>query len=689
LAAGDEPISADKLDVRLTVGIFPCKLATFKFCPAEVDVLDIASLTRPSMSVDHERSDRSRLARRARGYSRRIANQLPRGRLLPDATWRRRHRTITGLLWLHVPALLLFGILRGYGVVHSMSEMLLVVSLATVASMPRLGRGARSASAALGLVSCSALLIHFWNGQSEGHFHFFVVVSLLILYQDWLPFLIAIGFVVLHHGVLGSLMPHSVYAHGPAQESPWFWALIHGAFILAASAANVVSWRATEQLLRDPLTGLAGRAIMFDRLRVGLLRAHRRGSHAGVIFLDLDRFKVLNDSLGHAAGDRVLVTAGERLRDAVRAHDTAVRFGGDEFVIVCEDLHDVDEAVGVAGRLVAALREPYLVDGQEIVLTASAGIAVGGVGDDRSAEELIRDADAAMYRAKESGKDRYVVFGEEMRARALTRLADEVELRNAIARDELRVHYEPQFALGSGRLRAVEAHVNWQHPTRGLLQPRDFRATAEETGMVAPIGAWAIGEACAQLRRWRRDGAATDVSVSINVSALQLGDPGFVPAVEDALAGNGLVPSVLCLEIPEAAVVADPGRALGTIAQLRAVGVRVALDGYGTGHLSMSCLRQMGFDTLKLNRVYVRDLEQPGGDAILRGIIDMAHALNSDVTAKGVARGSQLRALRALGCDAAQGPLLAVPSNASEIGRLVVSPRRAEREPLGVPSGVA
>lgn len=637
---------------------------------------------------------RARLARRLHGYVSRITAQLPRGRLLPDATWRRRHHTITALLWLHVPALLLFGIARGYGVVHSMSEMLLVVSLAIVASMSGIGRAGRSASAALGLVACSALLIHFWDGQIEAHFHFFVVVSLLILYQDWLPFLIAFGFVVLHHGVLGSLSPGSVYAHGSAQDHPWIWALIHGAFILAASAANIVSWRATEQLLRDPLTGLAGRAIMFDRLRVGLLRAHRRGTQAGVIFLDLDRFKVLNDSLGHAAGDRVLVTAGERLRDVVRAHDTAVRFGGDEFVVVCDDLQDGEEAVGVAARLVAALRRPYLVDGQEIVLTVSAGIAIGGAGDDRSAEELLRDADAAMYRAKESGKDRFVVFGEEMRARALTRLADEVELRHAIARDELRVHYEPQFALSSGRLRAVEAHVNWQHPARGLLVPRDFRATAEETGMVVPIGAWAIGQACRQLRRWRQAGAAADVSVSINVSALQLGDAGLVPTIEEALRTNRLEPAALCLEIPEAAVMADAERALETIGRLRDVGVRLALDGYGTGHLSMSCLRQLRFDTLKLNRVYVRDLAQTGGDAILRGIVDMAHALDSEVTAKGVARGSQLRALRALGCDAAQGPLLAVPSDANEIGRLVVSPRRAQaggdtRELVGSPAGAA
>ncbi|MEA2193825.1 MAG: hypothetical protein QOG42_259 [Solirubrobacteraceae bacterium] len=629
------------------------------------------------MFIAVERLGRRRGPRLVRGYARHVADQLPQGRLLPDAVWRRRHRSITVLLWLHVPALLAFAIARGFGVVHSSSEMLAVISLAIVASMPRLGRAARSAAAALGLVACSALLIHFWNGQSEGHFHFFVVVSLLILYQDWLPFLIAIGFVVLHHGVLGSALPHSVFARDAAAQNPWQWAFIHGAFILAASAANIVSWRATEQLLRDPLTGLAGRAIMLDRLRLGLRRAHRRRLHAGVIFLDLDRFKVLNDSLGHAAGDRVLVTASERLRDAVRANDTAVRFGGDEFVVVCEDLRDVEEAVSVAERLSAALREPCVVDGHEIVLTVSAGIAVGGRDDPRGPEDLIRDADAAMYRAKETGKDRYVVFGEEMRTRALTRLADEVDLRRALPRGELHVRYAPQFSLRSGRVRALEALVHWQHPTRGLLVPADFAPVAEETGMVIPIGEWAIGEACRQLAGWRQAGAAPDLVMSINVSAYQLGDSGLPTAIERALAASGLEAPALCLEIPEAAVMADPRGVIAALERLRAVGVRLALDGFGTGHLSMSCLRELRFDTLKLNRVYARDLEQTGGAAVLRGIVDMAHALDSSVTAKGVATGAQLRALRAIGCDAAQGPLLAEPGRAGAIGRLVVSPPRS------------
>jgi EAL domain-containing protein (putative c-di-GMP-specific phosphodiesterase class I) len=294
--------------------------------------------------------------------------------------------------------------------------------------------------------------------------------------------------------------------------------------------------------------------------------------------------------------------------------------------------------------------------------------------------EIPRAAAAAMYCAKENGKDRYVVFGEEMRARALTRLADELDLRHALQRGELHVRYEPQFALGSGRVRALEARVHWQHPTRGLLAPRDFAAIAEETGMVIPIGEWAVAEACRQLAGWRQAGASPGLVVSINVSPLALSDTGFPTTVERALRESGLQAPALCLEIPEAAVMADTRAAMAALERLRAIGVRFALDGFGTGHLSMSCLRELRFDTLKLNRVYVRDLEQIGGDAVLRGIVDMAHALDTEVTAKGVATGAQLRALRAIGCDAAQGPLLAGPGRAGAIGRLVVGAPAGDRE---------
>ena len=598
---------------------------------------------------------------------RRAAAQLPRGRLLPEALWRRRHRAITGLLWLHIPALVLFGAARGFDVFHAFAEMLPVVSLAVVASIPRVGRHVRSASAALGLVACSALLVHFWNGQIEGHFHFFVVVSLLILYQDWVPFRIAVGFVVGHHGLLGALVPQSVYDHSAAIANPWQWALIHGGFILALSAANVVSWRATEQLLRDPLTGLAGRVMLFDRLRLGLERARRRGRSAGVIFLDLDRFKLLNDSLGHAVGDRLLVEVAARLRANVRPRDTAVRFGGDEFVVVCESLLDLDQLVCVAARLTSTLREPYLIDGREIVITVSVGIAIGGR-DTRSAEDLIGDADAAMYRAKALGKDTSVVFDDAMRARALRRLEDEADLRGALAAGQLCLHYQPEFALGSGRVQCVEALVRWQHPTRGLVHPDDFIPAAEETGLIVPIGDWVIRESCRQLARWRQDGAVDGLTMRVNVSARQLEHDGLLETIEQALRDNG---PALCLELTETAVMSDPAHSLAILGRVRDLGVRLALDDFGIGYSSMSYLRELRFDVLKVDRVFISDLAQDGGDAILRAMVEMAHALGSEVTAEGVETKAQLDAVRAIGCDSVQGFLLARPTPAPDVFGLV------------------
>ncbi len=599
--------------------------------------------------------------------------QLPRGRLLPAELWRRRHRVITTLLWLHVPALALFAIGRGYDVPHTLLELVPVLSLALLASFPGCGRLLRSASAALGLVVCSSLLVHFWNGQIEGHFHFFVVVSLLILYQDWVPFLLAVGFVVVHHGLLGMISPESVFNHPSGVEHPWAWAAIHGAFMLAASAANVVSWRATEQLLRDPLTGLAGRVILFDRLRLALKRARRSERHAGVIFLDLDRFKLLNDSLGHSVGDKLLVATGERLRDAVRVEDTAVRFGGDEFVVICEDLADPDAAVGIAARLAEVLREPYWVDGRELVMTVSVGIAVGAT-DDRGAEDLIRDADAAMYRAKELGKDMCVVFDEAMRGRALMRLEGESDLRSALAQEQLRLHYQPEFALGTGRVRAVEALARWQHPTRGLIGPGDFIPTAEETGLIVPLGDWVLREACRQIARWNRMAGLSELVVRVNVSARQLDDDRLMATIEGALRDSGAEPGSLCLELTETAVMTDPERSLAILGRVRELGVGLALDDFGTGHSTMSYLRELHFDVLKVDRVFVRDLGGGRDDAILRTIVDLGHALDSEVTAEGVETEAQLEVVQALGCDTVQGFLLARPGPPADIARFAAAP---------------
>ena len=294
-----------------------------------------------------------------RGLPRSIAwlELLPKGRLLPDHLWQRRHRAITLLLWLHVPMLALFGLARGMGV-HVFADVVLLSGFALAAGSSHLSRTVRSIAGSTGLVTCSALLVHIWDGTIEAHFHFFVVVSLLMLYQDWVPFLIAIGYVVVHHGLMGAVAPDSVYSHGDAQSRPWLWALVHGGFVLASATANLVSWRANEQLLRDPLTELPTRLVLHDRLGLALERARRHGSAVAVLFIDVDRFKVINDSLGHATGDRVLRVVSERLRASARGSDVAVRFGGDEFVVVCEDVDGPDAAQALAERLGALLRMP-------------------------------------------------------------------------------------------------------------------------------------------------------------------------------------------------------------------------------------------------------------------------------------------------------------------------------------------
>ena len=305
-------------------------------------------------------------------------------------------------------------------------------------------------------------------------------------------------------------------------------------------------------------------------------------------------------------------------------------------------------------------------------MTVSVGIAIGGR-DERTAEDLIRDADAAMYRAKELGKDTCVVFDDAMRARALARLEHEADLHRAIAGQQPRLQYQPGFALGSGRVQSVEALVRWQHPSRGLVQPDDVIPTAEETGLIVPIGDWVIQESCGQLAHWRRERSIGDLTVRVNVSARQLDDDGLVETIERALRDNSIEPAALCLELTETAVTSDPAHSLAILGQVRDLGVRLALDDFGTGYSSMSYLRELHFDALKVDRVLITDLAQDGGNAILRAIVEMAHALDSEVTAEGVETAAQLAAVRSIGCDSVQGFLLARPTPAAEVRGLVAA----------------
>ena len=428
-----------------------------------------------------------------------------------------------------------------------------------------------------------------------------------------------------------------------------------------------------EQALHDPLTGLPNRALLLERLRHGQARAEKRGTSVAVLFLDLDRFKVINDSLGHHFGDQLLVEVARRISTTVRPADTATRFGGDEFVVLCEDLIGEGHAIDLADRLVAGFEQPFFVGEEQVFLTASVGVAVSSSTDDEPVA-LVRDADAAMYRAKAKGRARCEVFDQEMRAAAIDRLETENDLRRALERGELRLAFQPTVDVATQHVVGAEALVRWQHPTRGLVDPASFIPLAEETGLIHPLGRWVLREACVQLAQWSEElGRHDQLSVAVNLSPHQLCDPEIVEQVAATLASTGADPHRLVLEITESALLDDVDAALDVLERLRALGVRIALDDFGTGWSSLSYLNRLPVDVLKIDRSFVDRL---GGDrrdrSIVAGMIDLAHALDLVVVAEGVETPSQLSDLFAMGCDVAQGYYFSRPVPAAEVDMTVI-----------------
>ena len=422
------------------------------------------------------------------------------------------------------------------------------------------------------------------------------------------------------------------------------------------------------QAVHDSLTGLPNRTLLTDRLVHGLAGSRRRGAQLGVIFLDIDHLKDVNDSLGHAAGDKLLRHTARRVASAIRPGDTVARLGGDEFVVVCDDVSAL-ETEEIAGRVMDALSEPYLDGDQEMKVTASVGIAIADV--HATPESLLRDSDAAMYRAKERGRGRIELFDEALRLKAERRVATSSALHRALERGEFVVRYQPIVDLCTGAMVSAEALLRWQHPARGLLSPHEFIPLAEETGLIVPIGAWVIEQACSRLVEWQR--VAPAMSVAVNVSVRQLAVPDIADRIHDILRATGLQPSTLCLELTESVSMENVDYS-GTLAALKALGVRLAIDDFGTGYSSLSYLKRFSLDAVKVDRTFVDGLgTDPHDTALVTAIVAMADALRLEVTAEGVETRDQLLNLEQLGCPRAQGFYLARPMPTEQLTELLVA----------------
>ena len=691
------------------------------------------------------------------------------------------------LLWAHVPVLFAWGMLLGHPLWHSALDVAPIVFCGAVASYPRLTQVSRSSAVSIGLLSCSAIVVHLMNGAIEGHFHFFVMVSVLALYEEWFPYLLAFGFVFVEHGVLGVLAPSSVYNHHAAIAHPWRWAGIHAAFIGGLGLVNLAHWRLNEdarafaadneerfrsafeeapigmalvgldgivqsanaalservggdpvghqladlvfaadldgrpfpalgdelelryrdgrgwglwrhshlngpdgeprawishcvdvskhryaeeelswQANHDALTGLPNRELFLERLAGNL---SRRAGCVAVLFIDLDDFKVVNDSLGHSAGDRLISAVAERLSRGLRPDDVIARFGGDEFTVLLPGVVSDEDAVRVARRLTETLREPVVIEGEPRYVSASVGITCSAPGEAVDAHALLRDADSAMYRAKQLGKGRCEIFDSSMRREAVERLELEGALRHALDEGELRLVYQPVVMLAEGRITGVEALLRWHHPVNGVIAPMRFIPIAERNGLIIPIGAWVLHEACLQLAAWDDE----SLTMSVNVSARQLGAGDLVETVSSALECSGVEPGRLCLEITETAMMADPVAMSTTLTALKRLGVRLAVDDFGVGYASLRHLRELlPVDILKIDKSFVDGIATDADDAaIVEGVVRLAHSLGLEAVAEGVETAEQLAMLRTWSCQAGQGYHFARPVDPDGIARLL------------------
>jgi diguanylate cyclase (GGDEF)-like protein/PAS domain S-box-containing protein len=429
----------------------------------------------------------------------------------------------------------------------------------------------------------------------------------------------------------------------------------------------------THLALHDGLTGLPNRELFLDRTRHALALATRTVASPSILFLDLDHFKVVNDSMGHSAGDALLVAVADRLTRVVRPSDTLARLGGDEFTLLCEGLQDEHEIEVIADRITKAFLDPIRIHGRDVVITTSIGIATAERLGNVRAEDLLQQADAALYRAKDRGRARYEMYNVGLRAHAMQRLEIEQALRGAAERGEFRVWYQPQFALPSRELIGVEALVRWQHPSRGLLGPGEFIDVAEETGLVVNLGTSVLEEACRQSHEWSENyGLRGNVPISVNLSARQLGSGDFVTIAQEILERFAIPAPRVHLEITEAGLMKVHGSASRELNELRDLGLQIGIDDFGTGYSSLALLAAISVDFLKIDTSFVAGLGVHEQDeAIVGAVIALAHSLRLSAVAEGAETAGQIAALTDLGCDAVQGFLLGRPQPAAALDALL------------------
>jgi diguanylate cyclase (GGDEF)-like protein/PAS domain S-box-containing protein len=439
------------------------------------------------------------------------------------------------------------------------------------------------------------------------------------------------------------------------------------------SERKLLEAQLTHQAFHDPLTGLANRVLFLDRVSHALSLVRRHGHTLAVLFVDIDGFKTINDSLGHTAGDRLLITIAERLLTCVRSADTVARLGGDEFALLIEDATDDNGATAVAERIVSAVRHPIHLEGKDVFVTASIGIATAT--DEGNAVDLLRDADMAMYMAKSRGKNRYETFEPGMHVKALDRLELQADLRRAIDRGgEFTLLYQPIVRLQTGEVKGVEALVRWRHPQRGVLTPMQFIPLAEETGLIVPLGRWVLREACRQARIWQsRRSEGSPMTLTVNISGYQLQDAGVVDDIRRAIAETGFDPRYLVLEITESVLMQEDDMVLERLHAIKAVGVRLAIDDFGTGYSSLGYLQRFPIDILKIDKAFVDDIGNAGAEsALVRAIIALGETLKLETIAEGIELPQQLSGLQEIGCEMGQGFFFARPVEPGEIDAMLL-----------------